>query len=131
VQVEEINPASVDDDLFGASIAKDDNTIVIGAPAESGNVTGVGGDPLLNDLQESSAAFVYVKAMDGSWVLDAYFKTSNPDIEDHFDQAVAINGDTIVIGAPREDSATGSGDPSDNSVSDAGAVYVYVREGGT
>ena len=38
----------------------------------------------------------------------AYLKASNTDPEDLFAQAVAISGDTIVVGAPEEDSgATG------------------------
>ncbi len=43
--------------------------------------------------------------------------------------ALAIDGDTIVVGAPNEDSgATGiNGNPADNSAENSGAVYVYTR----
>ena len=46
---------------------------------------------------------------------------------------MAISGDTIVAGANWEDSGatTINGDESDNSVSKAGAAYVFVRNGTT
>jgi hypothetical protein len=61
----------------------------------------------------------------------AYLKASNPDAEDVFGFSVAISGDTVVVGAPFEDSnAKGvNGDQSDNSGLNAGAAYVYVRNG--
>ena len=44
-----------------------------------------------------------------------------------------ISGDTVVVGAFSEDSnATGvNGNQSDNSATDAGAAYVFVRNGTT
>ena len=44
---------------------------------------------------------------------------------------MAVSGDTVVVGAPWEDSsATGvDGNQSDNSAPDAGAAYVFVRTG--
>ena len=53
------------------------------------------------------------------------------DRADYFGYAVAISGDTAVIGAYQEDSgATGiNGDESDGSALDSGAAYVFVREG--
>ena len=46
---------------------------------------------------------------------------------------MAVSGDTVVVGAHREDSnATGvNGNQSDNSAVDAGAAYVFVRSGTT
>src|ERR1043166_7123941 len=56
----------------------------------------------------------------------AYLKASNTDKDDDFGVAVAISGDTLVIGAPGEDS-NGSSE-SDNSYSSSGAAYVFVRD---
>lgn len=56
-----------------------------------------------------------------------YLKASNVDIEDVFGTSVAIDGDTVVIGAIYEDSDGGS--PEDNSAEWAGAAYIFVREG--
>ena len=62
-----------------------------------------------------------------------YFKTSNPGGGDKFGQALSISedGTTLAVGAPAEDSlATGAnGLQADNSVTDSGAVYVFVRNG--
>ena len=45
---------------------------------------------------------------------------------------VAVSGDTVVVGALREDSnATGvNGNQADNSAGRSGAAYVFVRSGG-
>ena len=43
---------------------------------------------------------------------------------------MAISANTIVVGAPFEDSSTtGANSTSNNSASDAGAAYVFVRSG--
>ena len=44
---------------------------------------------------------------------------------------MAISGDTVLVGAPGEDggSAGVNGDESDDSASEAGAAYVFVRNG--
>jgi hypothetical protein len=65
-----------------------------------------------------------------------YLKASNTDRGDAFGYSVAISGDTIVIGAIGEGSAAkGLNDAtigqSDNSASNSGAAYVFVRSGGT
>ncbi len=63
--------------------------------------------------------------------LIGYFKASNTDADDEFGEGVAISGDgnTLVVGAPFEDSTATviNGDESDNSRSDSGAAYVFVR----
>lgn len=63
-----------------------------------------------------------------------YFKASNTDAGDLFGWNVALSGDgtTLAVGAFFEDSnATGiNGNQADNSVRDAGAVYVFNRTAG-
>ncbi len=50
-----------------------------------------------------------------------------------FGASVAISGDTVVVGAFGEDSAaTGvNGNQANNSATDSGAAYVFVRSGST
>jgi len=64
--------------------------------------------------------------------LQAYLKASNTDASDNFGRKVAIDGDTLVIGVPDEDSnAVGiGGDEADDTAADSGAVYVFIRSGG-
>ncbi len=61
----------------------------------------------------------------------AYIKASNTRAIDNFGNALAMSGDTMVIGSPLEDSnATGvNGNQSDASAASAGAAYVFVRTG--
>jgi trimeric autotransporter adhesin len=63
----------------------------------------------------------------------AYVKASNTGAGDVFGWSVAMSGDTVVIGAPGEESsATGvNGDGSDSGAPDSGAAYVFVRSGDT
>jgi uncharacterized repeat protein (TIGR02543 family) len=62
----------------------------------------------------------------------AYVKASNTEAEDEFGRSVAVSGDTVVVGAQRENSnAVGvNGNQADNSARDSGAVYVFVRSSG-
>jgi hypothetical protein len=117
-------------DGFGSAVAISGDTIVIGAPQEDSKATGVGGDQ--NDDSASSAGAAYVFVRTGTnWSQQAYLKASNASTNDAFGNAVAISGDTIVIGAPQEDSnATGvNGNQSNNSSGNSGAAYVFVRTG--
>jgi hypothetical protein len=84
-----------------------------------------------NELAEDSGA-VYVFEREGSsWTQQAYLKASNTEAYDYFGWSVSISGDTIVVGAIREDStATGvNGGQSNNGALDSGAAYVFVRGG--
>jgi hypothetical protein len=68
-------------------------------------------------------------------VYPAYIKASNAGANDTFGTAMAISADgsTLVVGASEEDSnATGiDGDQANNTGTDSGAVYVFVRMGTT
>lgn len=61
---------------------------------------------------------------------DAYVKASNVDPDDRFGFSIAIDGDTMVVGATREDSASGriDMDQSSNGSSNSGAAYVFERD---
>ena len=117
-------------DLFGQCAISGD-TIVIGAGGEDSGASGVDGDQSDNSAGASGAAYVFVRA-GTTWSQQAYLKASNSGPLDSFG-SVAISGDTIVVGAGGESSsATGvDGDQTDNSASNAGAAYVFVRAGTT
>lgn len=112
-----------DSDDFGESVAIAGETIVVGAPDEDANGSGEGN----NDASNSGAAYVFIKTGTFTWTQQAYLKASHPDVSDDFGESVAISGDTIVVGADREDS-NGS-DPANNDASGSGAAYVFVRDG--
>jgi hypothetical protein len=116
---------------FGYVVAVAEDTVVVGAPHEDSSATGVNGSPGETPVHTSGAAYVFGRS-GGSWSQQAYLKASNPGVDDLFGSSVAIDGDTVVAGAPGEDSqATGvDGDQADNSAAWAGAAYIFVRSGG-
>ena len=117
------------DDVFGSAIALDGDTLVVGAPQEDSPSRGINNDQG-NDTTGtgSGAVYVYVRA-NGVWSQEAYIKASNTTAYDAFGASVAINEDTIAIGAPGEDSAARQidGDENSEASSGSGAVYVFTR----
>lgn len=104
----------VDGDLFGFSVAISGDYAVVGAPFEDS------GSANQTDNSVSNAGAVYVFRRSGSdWVFDQYFKPAIPKVDGFFGWAVAIDGDTIAIGAYRQDDSFTAG----------GQVYVYRRVG--
>lgn len=63
----------------------------------------------------------------------SYVKASNPDAGDWFGVALAITGDTLVVGSYYEDSASRFGDPdqSSNAANESGSAYVFARKDGS
>ena len=118
-------------DYFGISVAIDADTLVVGAYGEWSSATGVGGDQGDNGAFLSGAAYVFTRDA-GSWSQEAYLKASNTEQGDQFGSAVALSGDTLVVGAPEEDSeATGvDGDGAGSAADGSGAAYVFTRSAG-
>ncbi len=114
------------------AISADGNTIAVGAPHESSAARGINGDQDDNSLYNSGAVYVYVRSGD-SWTQQAYIKASNPGQSDLFGMTVALSadGNVMAVAAPWERSAaTGiNGDQNDDSLPQAGAVYVFTRSG--
>jgi hypothetical protein len=117
-------------DFFGWSVAVSGDTVVVGAQYEDSSATGVNGNQADNSALDSGAAYVFVRS-GGVWSQQAYLKASNTGAGDEFGRSVAISGDTVVVGAPSEDSsAVGvNGNQADNSAADAGAAYVFTGLG--
>lgn len=105
-------------DQFGSecSISDDGDYIVVGAPFEDGG----SGDPTAS----SGAAYIFNRS-GSTWTQQAILRASDTQAGDWFGSSVSISGDGthVVVGAKFEDG--GSGDPASN----AGAAYVYKRDG--
>gem|GEM_PF-7065993 len=117
-------------DEFGYSVSIFEDTIVVGSIGEDGSSQGVNGEQLDNSAEDSGAAYVYVRK-NGEWASQGYLKASNTDRGDKFGYSVAVSGNTIVVGAPYESSASPGieGDELNNSADNSGAAYVFIREG--
>lgn len=97
-------------DQFGTSVALDGTTLVIGAAYDADQGAG------------SGSAYVYV--WNGSnWAFQQKLLplAGEGDANDTFGTSVAISGNTAVVGAPYDS----------DTVSLAGAAYVFVRSGTT
>jgi hypothetical protein len=98
-------PSAVD--RFGISVALDGATLVVGADKYDGTASDAG------------AAYVFERDADtGSWAEVSLLTASDRRGYDKFGVAVAVHGDTLVVGANQENNSGGS---------DAGAVYVFKR----
>ena len=118
-----------DNDVFGGSLALDGDLLLVSAEFEQSSATGVNGDQADNSLTNAGAAYLFEADSAGAWNQVAYLKASNTREEQQFGSAVAISGDTLIIGARRENGgATGiDGNENDISALDAGAAYVFER----
>lgn len=127
---------ATNEDRFGWSVAMSGTTIVVGAPGEDGSVNAIinGADLTATDdaARDSGAVYVFVNSGSG-WVQQAYLKAPNGLPGDEFGHAVAINGDTLVVGARYENSDTLSIiNGADLSAANTagyhnGAAYVFRR----
>ena len=121
-------------DGFGSALALDGDTLVVAAPREDAAVRGVFAAEALPETPpfagtgfddrafDAGAVYVYRYDEDAGWRLEAYLKASNAQAEDRFGSAVALQGDRLAVGALLEDG-------SEDDLRDAGAVYLFEREG--
>lgn len=107
------------EDRFARSVAIDADYAVIGAYFEDHNTSDA------DSLRRAGSAYIYERT-GGSWSQTQKIVASDRAKNDNFGNSVAISGDLIVIGAPKEDH-----DPAgSNSISNSGSLYVFERGGG-
>lgn len=126
-------------DQFGVAVAMsaDAQWLAIGASSEQGSATGIHTPGTVLDENgegnEIGAVYLYERNGTQDWQLRRYVKSpenSEADGDLGFGAQIALSADgaTLVVTAPFEDGAgTGvdEGDPADNSMENAGAVYIY------
>ncbi len=142
---------------YAVSLSNDGNTLAVSALREDSNARGINGEQDNNSASDAGAVYIfersngnweqtaYVKASNtpteesassssSSSSSVASSSSSSEDSNtagDRFGQSLDLSGDgsTLVVGAIGEDSvATGiNGDQQDNSLSTAGAAYVFIK----
>lgn len=93
-------------DFFAQRVAVDGDTIVIGSEADD------------DDGNSSGSAYVFTRTA-GVWTEQQKLTASDAAADDWFGSAVAVEGDTLVVGAERDD---------DNGTN-SGSAYVFTRSG--
>ena len=127
-------------DWFGYSVALSGDTLAVGALQEDSNATGVSTTAPTtagSGATESGAVYVFTRS-GATWSQSAYLKASNTGAGDWFGHSVALSGDgdTLAVGALREDSnvtgvSTTAPTTAGSGATESGAVYVFTRDGGT
>ena len=121
------------DDWFGVRLAVsgDGNTLAVSAPNEDSAAQGINGKQDDNSADEAGAVYVFTRTRQHVGVPRTTSRARTPEKFDEFGSAIALSRDgrTMAVGARFEDGgAKGfNGRQDDNSVSDSGAVYIFVR----
>ena len=90
-------------DDFGGAVKLYDNTALVGAYQDDGKAP------------DSGTAYIFTRDDSGTWTQQAKLVAADGAYEDRFGIAVALYGDTALVGAPYDD------DKGINS----GSVYVF------
>ena len=113
----------VSGDNFGRVVAVDSSTAVVGAPYHAYDANSV------NGVTTAGAAYIFTRPSSGVWGLQQKLVasgTNGRNSSDNFGSAVAVSGETVLLGASGQDyDADGA-----NSVDAAGAAYVFTRASG-
>ncbi len=110
-QTAKLTPGAIDDGAaglagtFGAAVAVDGGTVVVGASAYSGS---------------QGRAYVFTKPSGGWEDAERTAELATSDAEkNQFGWSVAVDGNTVVVGAHTDDAS--------DSVNDSGSVYVFTK----
>ena len=107
---------------FGYSVAIDGDTVVAGARhGYNGNAS--------FESEGKGAVYVYHRESDGTYNAQVLLEASDAADDDRFGHSVAIDGDTIVVGAIGDDDvASGSGSVYVFRMPDGGTTYSQVQK---
>lgn len=124
----------VENSRFGASIAisRDGRNMVVGAPGERLDGSGIDDQPVDNNSTKSGAVYIYQRESVNDRFQQSdviYLKPRSNDSSNHFGTSVAIsdNGNVLGVGVPGEaGSSVGiDGNQEDNSMPFSGSVFMY------
>ncbi|HEU4780230.1 MAG TPA: hypothetical protein VFS58_10150, partial [Steroidobacteraceae bacterium] len=129
------NPGAADNFGRAVALSRDGNTLAVGAMSEDSAAQSIDGDQADDSAGSAGAVYVFTRSPNSPWVQQAYVKPANGETNDAFGYTLALSadGNTLVVSAPGEDSfAVGvNGNGLDNTASQAGAAYVFVRSAAT
>ncbi len=94
---------------FGSTLAVSGDTIVVGTD---------GGEPTTQKIAGALAAAIFQRAANGGFGFKEPLTAPSSTAGDRFGSAVAISGDTVVVGAPED---------GEDETTPSGAAYVFNR----
>lgn len=101
-----IHPSPATNDLFGNAVAISDNTIAVAAVLDDEGAA-----------TDSGAVYIFTRS-GVTWTLQQRIVANDPSSNGGFGRAVALEGNTLLVGANRANGGTG-------------AAYVFTRSGST
>ena len=104
---------------FGVSVAMDGDILVVGASRENFTDTN---DPSIN-INNAGAAYIYTRVAN-EWTRAAKLTASRPVDGARFGESVAVDGDTVVVGALQDDLFN---DDDTLRIDKSGAAYVFTK----
>jgi hypothetical protein len=124
-----LSPKSMD--WFGYEMSYDGELIAVGEYGDDSGARTINGDPADRSMPAAGSVVVYRRDAD-EWMVDAYLKADNADMNDGFGSSVSLSGNVLAVGAPGEASASRASNTGedDNSAAGAGAVYIFERTAG-
>ncbi|MEM5566745.1 T9SS type A sorting domain-containing protein [Psychroserpens sp. AS72] len=112
-------PDKRQNDQFGYSVAIHGNYLIVGAIGQSYNAANS------SYIQAAGAAYIYEKDTNNNWNFVQKIVASDREYINQFGYAVDLNGNYAIVSPVRHDyDASGN-----NFQDDAGAVYVFERDG--
>jgi hypothetical protein len=123
-----LKPFNTDNDDHFGTVALTGDVLAVGAPGEPSSFH----ERVMTDTGAPDSGAVYVfgrpDGVSGAWATRFYLKAVNLDAGDQFGFPLAVDGDTLAVGAAREASrATGVNSTGlyDNGALESGAVYIF------
>ena len=110
------------DDNFGTSVSISGNIIIVGAPFEDEDATGV------NTLSNAGSAYIFNKDQGGTdnWGQVKKLVATDRGAGDNFGISISINGNNMVVGAYAESEDASGG----ATLTNAGSAYVFNKDAG-
>jgi hypothetical protein len=96
-------------DIFGNAVAFSGDTLAVGAPYDT-----------IGTNTNQGSAYVFTRS-GGVWTQQQKLTAADGATSDHFGESVAIDSDTLVVGAHEDDIGANQ---------DQGSAYVFTRSGG-
>jgi hypothetical protein len=103
-------------DVFGHALSVDDSVLISGAPMQDSDSN------TQNVVADAGAAYIFLKDSMGNWQESQKICASDRHVEDYFGTAVAVDANTIIVGADQTDI-------NNSMLHSSGSAYIFEKGG--